>query len=127
MVTLKAKGGQGSFVFATDDLSRIIPGAHWRFGLGVSLGPVSADATLNALGGLDPMELIKSGNVGDIATSLFTNPALIQGAIAGTFTPTFGAGPATWSKDFHFTAYGHYTPPPLAPPPGFFFVEKLDF
>jgi hypothetical protein len=127
VVTLKGKGGQGSFVFADDNLANVIPGQHWRFGITVGLGPVSAGAELNALGGLNPLALLKSDNVANIALSLFTNPGLIQGAIRGTFTPTFQAGPISWSKDFNFTAYGGYTPPPLAPPPGFFFIDKLDF
>jgi hypothetical protein len=127
VVTLKAKGGQGSFAFCNDNLTKIIPGVHWRFGLSVGLGPVSADAELDALGGLDPLDLVKTDNVADIASSLFTNPGLITGAVSGRFTPTFSAGPVSWSKDFNFTAYGSYTPPPAAPPPGFFFVNKLDF
>jgi hypothetical protein len=124
LVSLKAKGGQGSFAFVTDDLSGVIPGLHWRMGLTVGLGPVSADAEFNALGGLNPMPLLKNDNVAAIATSLFTRPDLIQGAITGKFTPTFTAGPVSWSKDFNFTARGFYTP---LPPPGYFMVNHLDF
>jgi hypothetical protein len=127
VVTLKGKGGQGSFAFCNDNLTKVIPGVHWRFGLSVGFAGATADAELNALGGLDPLDLVKTDNVADIAASLFTRPALITGAVSGTFKPTFSVGPASWSKSFNFTAYGAYTPPPLAPPPGFFFVNKLDF
>lgn len=131
VVTLKGSGGQGSFVFVDDSVTHIIPGAHWALGLSVGLGPLSAEADLNALGGLNPMALIKNGNaaatVANIATSLFTQPALIQGAITGDIHASASAGPFTVSKDFNFTARGLYTPPPLAPPPGIFFVNQLDF
>ena len=59
----------------------------------------------------------------DIAATLFTPPVGIDGALAVKFTAS--AGP--FSQDFKFTATGKYTPPPFAPPPGFFFVNSLDF
>jgi hypothetical protein len=131
VVTLKGTGGMGSMVFVDDNLTHIIPGAHWAFGLKVSLDSFSADAELVALGGLDPMALLKGSDplvdVSDIAVSMFTQPALIKGAVSGTFTPTFSAGPISWHKDFNFTARGLFTPPPLAPPPGIFFVNQIDF
>lgn len=127
VLTLKAKGGQGSFAFCNDDLTQVIPGSHWRFGLSVGLGPLTADAELNALGGLDPIALLRNDSVANIAASMFTQPGLIHGAVAGDFKATASAGPFSTSKDFRFTAHGSYTPPPLAPPPGFFFVNQLDF
>ncbi len=131
VVTLQASGGQGSFVFVDDTFTQIIPGVHWAFGLKVSVGPISADAQLSALGGLNPMALLKSSNIGEdvaeIATSMFTQPALIQGAVSGDFTATASVGPFSASKDFHFVATGLFTPPPLAPPPGFFFVNQIHF
>ena len=131
VVTLQASGGQGSFVFVDDSFTHIIPGVHWAFGLKVSVGPISADAQLSALGGLNPMALLKGQNIGadlaEIATSMFTQPALIKGAVSGDFTATASFGPFSQSKDFHFIAKGLYTPPPLAPPPGFFFVNEIHF
>ena len=123
VITLKGRGGQGRFAFCDDSLTHVIPGMRWDSGLSVGLGPVTASAELVALGGLDPLPLLQSDNVADIAKTLFTPPVGIHGAIAAKFTAS--AGP--FSQDFHFTATGKYTPPPFAPPPGIFFVNSLDF
>jgi len=123
VVTLKGRGGQGRFAFCDDSLTHVIPGMRWDSGLSVGLGPVTASAELVALGGLDPLQLLQTDNVADIAKTLFTPPVGINGVIAVKFTAS--AGP--FSQDFHFTATGKYTPPPIAPPPGFFFVNSLDF
>ena len=130
VVLLKASGGQGSFMFCNTGLTAIIPGMHWRLGIGVRLGPASARAELVALGGMAPIPLGLSVPDGlpQMVDSFLKDPStFFRGAITGRFTPKFSVGPASWSQDFDFTAEGHYVPPPLAPPPGYISVEKLRF
>jgi hypothetical protein len=122
VVTLKGSGGQGRFAFATDDLSKVIPGIRWDEGLTVGIAGVTAGAELVALGGLDPLALLQPGNAPDIALSLF-NP--LNGGIHGDVKGDFSiSGPFGFKKDFYFNANGNYLP---FPPPGTFMVNKLDF
>ena len=127
VVTLKGRGGQGRFAFVNDRFAdpsqfKVIPGMRWDVGLTVGIGPVTAGAELTALGGLDPLGLLQTGNAADIALSLF-NP--LNGGIHGDIASDFSvSGPFGFKKDFHFNAQGNYLP---LPPPGTFFVNKLDF
>jgi len=129
VVLLKASGGQGSFIFTDPTFASIIPGMHWRMGLSVGLGPLTAGAELVALGGLAPIPLsLDSDKLPAVLASFLLDPThSVHGAISGRFSPKFGAGPASYTKDFDFTAEGNYTAPPIAPPPGFFLVKKLRF
>ena len=127
VVTLRASGGQGSFLFCNTNLTAIIPGQHWRMGIAVGLGPATASADLVALGGLAPIPLALSipDGLPKMADLFLKDPSsLFRGAITGRFTPKFGVGPASWSQDFDVTVEGNYIP---LPPPGIFCVRKLKF
>ena len=126
VVLLKASGGQGNFIFTDPSFASIVPGMHWRLGLTVGLGPVSAGAELVALGGLDPIKLSLDANgLPQVLQSFLLDPLhTVHGAVSGRFTPKFEAGPVSWGKDFDFTAQGNYSP---VPPPGLFLVKQLKF
>ncbi len=129
VVLLKASGGQGNFIFTDPGFTAIVPGMHWRMGLSVGLGPLTAGAEFVALGGLDPIPLsLDDDKLPKVLASFLLDPThSVHGAVNGRFTPEFGVGPASFKKDFDFTASGNYTAPPTVPPPGFFLVKKLRF
>lgn len=141
LLKIKGRGGEGTFAFLNDrmltfkplvDGAKLIVGKRIRRGLDVKLGPVGAGAELIALGALDPLSpLTGAKDPLDVAGSIFQQGGLLKGAITGRFTAEFTVGvwplEATLEKEFRFTASGAYTPPPLAPPPGFIYVNEIDF
>ncbi len=129
LLTLKASGGAGNFIFCTPDLTSIIPGMHWRMGLDVRVGVVEAGAELVALGGLEPIPLLRSfpDGLARVGESFLKDPLhSLKGSIVAHFTPKVEAGPFSWSQTFDFTASGSYIPS-LAVPPGLFLINKLSF
>jgi hypothetical protein len=142
LLRITGKGGEGHFMFFNKALvkdplgnlppdAKLLVGLRSRKGLNVTLLAATADAELRVLGALNPLPLVRTADFADLQETILSGSFLPEAAVAGAFTPSFGVGvgPAKVEvkKTFKFRAAGRIAPPPLAPPPGFVWVNKLDF
>ena len=145
LLRITGKGGEGYFMFFNkallrDPLSGELPpdamlllGMRLHKGLSVTVALGTAEADLNLLGVIDPLELQTSFGSLDLEKTLSTGEGVgVQGAIAGTFTPALAVEvppgvKVKVSKEFRFSASGRIVMPPLGPPPGFVWVNDLDY
>ena len=138
---ITGKGGEGHFMFFNKALikdlggnlprdAKLLIGMRSRKGLSVTLALATAAAELRVLGVINALDLRKTADFADLQETI-SKGGLFDVALAGDFTPSFGVKIAgvkvEVKKTFKFSAAGKYTPPPLVPPPGFVWVNKLDF